>query len=32
MLKKEFLGAVAKLRKTAVSFVVSLRLSVHPHG
>ena len=30
--KNRFLGAFAKFRKTTISFVMSLRLSVCPHG
>jgi hypothetical protein len=29
---KQFLGAFAKLRKPTISFVMSVRLSVRPHG
>jgi hypothetical protein len=28
----EFLAAFAKLRKTTISFVMSVRLSICPHG
>jgi len=31
-LSYDFLGAFAKLRKTTISFVISVRLSFRPHG
>jgi len=29
---KKFLGVFARLRKATISFVMSVRLSVYPHG